>query len=240
MGVILNKLYERQKKSNKPITEEATMWLVNNLKKPDNTTFKVISPTDIKIGKIYFLFYDLDSALKSSKMEQYSPVFVIKNTFVQNKPILWGLNFNFMPERARIMYFDKIIDKFFKGVMSTNAEIKNMNDVKSLDVTFNGVYRTLASIGFEYSIREYRIDLINKVYEINLNELDKYISIDTEYFSSVDQKKLLEIWLSKLDKQNDRYNKIKLDLINNFKIMSDTLEHSLSELEKTKDFLTKK
>jgi len=240
MGVILDKLYERQKNSNIPITEEATTWLVKNLKNPDNTTFKIVSPTDIKIGKIYFLFYDLDSALNSSKMEQYSPVFVIKTAFVQDKPILWGLNFNFMPERARIMYFDKIIDKFFKGIMNTNAEAKNINDIKPLDVTFNGVYKTLASIGFEYSIREYRMDLINKVFEINLNELDKYISINTEYFSGVDQKKLIEIWLSKIDNQEERYNKIRLEIINNFKIMSNTLEHSLEELENTKDFLAKK
>ncbi len=239
MGVLLDKLYERKKNSNIPITKDATTWLVKNLKKPDNTTFKVVPPDNITPGKTYFLFYDLDSALKSSKMEQYSPIFAIKTAYVNDKPILWGLNFNFMPERARIVYFDKVIDRFFKGVMNTNADI-NMKDIKPLDVTFNGIYRTLASIGFEYSIREYRMDLINKVYEINLNELDKYISIDTEHFSGVDQKKLLEIWVSKLDKQNERFDKIRLELINNFKIMSDELEHSLEELEKSKEFLAKK
>jgi len=240
MGVLVNKLYEQQKELNKPIKEEATSWLVKNLKKPDNNIFKIVLPTNITPGKTYFLFYDLDSALKSSKMEQYSPIFAIKTAFINNKPILWGLNFNFIPERARVMYFDKVVDKFFKGTLNTNAKITNIKDIKPLDVTFNGIYRTLASIGFEYSIREYRMDLISKVYEINLNELHKYISIDTEYFSGVDQKKLVEIWASKIDKQEERYNKIKLELINNFKIMSDELEHSLEELEKTKEFLAKK
>jgi len=239
MGELINKLYQRKNELNvKNLNEESTTWLVKNLKKPDGNVFKIVNPKDIQPGKTYFLFYDLAAALKSSKMEQYSPIFVIKTSLVDNIPIMWGLNFNFMPERARIMWFDKILDRFFKGVINTNEEVKVKD--KRLDVTFEGVYRTLASIGFEYSIREYRMDLIQKAYEINLNELDKFVSIDTSYFSGVDQKKLIEIWLSKLDKQEERYNKIRKELIMNFKIMNDNLEHSLDELEKAKEFLSKK
>lgn len=237
MGIILEKLRERRKTEGANLGNISTTWLRDNLKNPNKNVLKVISPNQIVAGKVYFLFYDLAGALNSSKMEQYSPVLVLKTAFLKSKPILWGFNFNFIPERVRISWFDKVIDRFFKGVMNTNAELTQMQYLKPLNLTYEGVYRTLANIGFEYSIREYRMDLINKVYEINLNELDRFVTIDTEFFSGVDQQKLIEIWVAKLGEKEQRIAKIQQDILTDFKKMEDQLEISLQELEKSKKFL---
>lgn len=238
MGMLINKLKERRKTEGANISNISTTWLSDNLKNPQKNVLKVVSPNQIQTGKLYFLFYDLAGALKSSRMEQYSPVFVIKTAVFQGKPILWGLNFNFMPERMRVSWFDKVLERFFKGVMETNSTIEQQRYLHPLNVTYEGVYRTLASIGFEYSIREYRMDLINKVFEININEIDKFISIDTEQFSGVDQQKLVEIWMAKLNEGEKRLDKIRKDILTDFKKMDAELDISLEELEKSKDFLS--
>lgn len=239
MGILIDKLKERRKTEGANISNISTTWLRDNLKNPQQNVLKVVSPNQIQVGKLYFLFYDLAGALKSSKMEQFSPVFVIKTAVFQGKPILWGLNFNFMPERIRVSWFDKVLERFFKGVMETNAAIEQQRYLHPLNVTYEGVYRTLASIGFEYSIREYRMDLINKAFEININEIDRFVSIDTEMFSGVDQQKLVEIWVAKLTEGEDRLNKIQNDILTDFKKMDAELDISLEELDKSQDFLSK-
>ncbi|MFV2016363.1 MAG: hypothetical protein ACC656_13105 [Candidatus Heimdallarchaeota archaeon] len=237
MGILLQKLYERRKTEGANINDISTTWLRDNLKKPTSNVLRKVNNNNIVPGKTYFLFYDLAGALNSSRMEQYSPILAIKTAYVENIPILWGFNFNFVPERVRINWFDKVIDRFFKGVMNTNATLKRIEELKPLNLTFDGVYRTLASIGFEYSIREYRLDLVNRAYEINLNEIDRFVSIDTEFFSGVDQQKLIEIWLAKLTEGEQRLMKIKQDILTDFEKMEKQLEISLEDLEKSKQFL---
>lgn len=238
MGILINKLKERRKTEGANISNISTTWLRDNLKKPTSNVVRVVKPDQIVTGKIYFLFYDLGGAIQTSKMEQYSPVFAIKTATLKGMPILWGLNFNFMPEGIRVNWFDKVLDRFFKGTMETNSEITQQKMLQPLNVTYEGVYRTLASIGFEYSIREYRMDLINKVYEININELDRFVSVNTEMFTGVDQKKLVEIWLAKLTEGEDRLKKIKTDILTDFKKMDIELENSMKDIEKSQQFLS--
>lgn len=235
MGILIKRIKARRDVEGVRTAENSTKWLSDEIKDPNNTTVKVVTPDKIVPGKLYFLFYDLAAALKSSKLEQYSPILALRKGIVQSKPILWGFSLNFLPERVKINWFDQVLERFFKGALSTNLEVTEIS--KPLNVTFEGVYKTLASIGFEYAIREFRLDLINRVYEIDLSELDRFVSVDTEKFTNVDAKKLIEIWLAKLGEGPARLQEIKENVLTDFKTVDTELEISFEELEKSKGFL---
>lgn len=238
MGILLQRLKERREIEGVRTSENSTKWLTDQIKSPDNTFVKVVTPDKIVAGKLYFLFYDLAAALKSSKLEQYSPILALRKGMVEGKPILWGFSLNFLPERVKVNWFDQLLERFFKGVLSTN--ISEDSVIKDpLKLTYEGVYKTLASIGFEYAIREFRLDLINKVYEIDLTQLDRFVSVDVQKFTNVDPKKLIEIWLAKLGEGDARLKEIKENVLTNFKTLDDELNMSFEELEKSKAFLNK-
>lgn len=235
MGILLKKIKLRQKEEGNRTAENSTKWLLDQIKQPNNTSVKEVTPDDIQPGKLYFLFYDLAGALKSSKMEQYSPVLALKYGIVKQKPILWAFSLNFLPERVKVNWFDQVLERFFKGALSTDLNVEPSN--QSLNVTYEGVYKTLASIGFEYAIREFRMDLINKIYEFDVQELDRFATVDTEKFTGVDPKKLIEIWLAKLGETEDRYKTIKENTLTDFKKIDETLNYSFDEAEKSQNFL---
>ena len=237
MGIILDKLRERRQTEGNNIEELSTTWLIDNLKKPDSDVVRLVRPNQIVAGKFYFLFYDLNTTLSSSRMEQFSPILALKTAYLQNNPILWGFNFNFVPESIRVNWLDKLFSRFFQGVLQTNQEIEQVRYQKPLNLTYEGIYMTLANIGFEYSIREYRMDLIGRVYEIDMNQVDKYISFNTETFSGVDTSQLVKIWLAKLDEGEERLRKIKTDILTDFKKIDAEIEYSMQQMEKSKQFL---
>lgn len=237
MGILLKRIKERRDVEGVRTVENSTKWLIDQIKKPNNETVKVVTPDKIVPGKLYFLFYDLAAALKSSKLEQFSPILALRKGVVKGQPILWGFSLNFLPERVKINWFDQVLERFFKGVLSTNLEVAE--PTKALNLTYEGVYKTLASIGFEYAIREFRLDLINKVYEIDLQELDRFVSVDTEQFTNVDAKKLIEIWLAKLGEGPARLQEIRENVLTDFKTVDSELEVSFDEVEKSKSFLNK-
>lgn len=237
MGILLKKIKTRQREEGGQTSEKSTQWLIDQLKKPNNKTVKEVTPDDIVPGKLYFLFYDLASSLKSSLMEQYSPILALRYGLVKQKPILWAFSLNFLPERVKVNWFDQVLERFFKGVLSTELNVEPYK--KPLNVTYEGVYQTLASIGFEYAIREFRMDLINKIYEIDIQELDRFVTIDTERFTRVDAKKLIEIWLAKLGEGDQRLKMIKENSVTDFKTVDDVLNISFDEMNDSQIFLNK-
>ena len=58
-----NILYLRKKVSNYP--SQSTKWLLNKIRNNDNKFIK-ITPSNLTIGKFYFMSYDLKSINKSS------------------------------------------------------------------------------------------------------------------------------------------------------------------------------
>ena len=236
MGILIRRMKARRAAGGR-LGEDSTKWLIDHIKKPNDKTVKEVTPNDITPGKLYFLFYDLAAALKSSKLEQFSPILALRKGIVKQQPILWGFSLNFLPERVKVNWFDQVLERFFKGALSTDLEVEPTD--KPLDVTFEGVYKTLASIGFEYAIREFRLDLINKVYEIDISELDRFVSVDTQQFTNVDPKKLIEIWLAKLDEGEARLRQIKENVLTDFKTVDAELNVSFDEVQKSEEFLKK-
>lgn len=240
MGILLQRIRERRKIEGQRTTQISTEWLIEQIKNPDGRLVKQVLPSKIEAGKLYFLLYDLSGALKSSRLEQYSPILALRKGLVKGKPILWGFSLNFLPERVRVNWFDQVMERFFRGVLSTEIEVEVEDDSNTtLNVTYEGVYKTLASVGFEYAIREFRLDLITQCYEINISELDRFVSFDTQQFTGVDPKKLVEIWLAKLGEGEARLQQIRKDVLTDFKVVDNELNASFEEMSKSQQFLNK-
>lgn len=178
----------------------STKWLADRIKEPTNY-FTSVKKTDIKVGKFYFFFYDLLG--KSTKMEKYSPILLIDQKKVKNKIIYFGLSFNFIPIKIRILFFNTFLN-YFEEIINKNAEKKSVNLELPLEIDLETMIKLLKQINFTYAIRLFESDKLDKVYAISLLDVDKYLSTNSLIFTGVDEKKLGQIWLSKLKKGDDR------------------------------------
>lgn len=226
MGILLDQIKELKKINDKPYDFFSVQF-----SNPDKKVVELVYNHQIQVGFFYFLFYDLAGNLKSSKMEQYSPILVLKKAVYQGKYVIWGLCLNFIPDGISIEWFDRLINRFYKNLFNTEQEIEQVNYLKSLDVTYEGIYRSLAHVGFEYAIREYRLDLVDRAYHIHYNQLARLLMMDKEQITNVDTKKLVEIWLAKLGSGEERLRKLKDEIILEKKIITSELENSFKYIK---------
>lgn len=85
----------------------------------------------------------------------------------------------------------------------------------------------LQTIGYEYALRQLDMSLINKVYEVSFGFLDRFLTFDTRRFTGVDEGKLLQIWMKKINEQEERHRKMLLLLYNDYEKMADTINKSI-------------
>lgn len=159
-------------------------------------------------GSFYFILYDLNG--KSSKMEQYNPILAVD--FVNRS--LYGLSLNFIPVNIRVTLFNKIYSKL--DTLKKNADLDIENQQPLPNTNYNTIYNILKSIGFEYAIRTFDLSLINKVYQISTNILPEFIAMNTQTFTGVDEGKLVDIWLKKINEQEQREQELMKELLSDF------------------------
>ena len=147
---------------------------------------QAISYSDLIVGKLYFIFYDIAGKNTKSKMERYNPCLLVQ---IDKQLII--LNINFIPMNIKLMLFDSIfIDK--------NVPL----------ITFNSIYSALNSIGYEYTLRVLNPIAINKIIEIDNEYLIDFLLCSTTQFTGVPDSKLIEIWKSKIQNQEETKRKL--------------------------------
>lgn len=219
MGLLLNNMMELRDKYGMNIHNALAREFVELLNK-DNENMHNIKPTDIEKGKFYFFFYGLSE--KFTKMEKFSPVYVVDTKRTGNTYTIYAISTNFLPVAVRAKYFDTILAGFKK------SDIEDNNVIYS-SINYQLAYNTLASLGFEYTIREFDITKLNKVKEIHNNYIDKFLLFNTQIFTDVDENKLTEIWLAKLKTRDERHRKIIIELMNDYNEMAKTILNSINE-----------
>lgn len=187
---------------------------------------------DIYPGKFYFLFYGLKEKL--SKMEKYSPVYIVDVKRDRNKTIIYAISTNFLPIAVRSMYFDTLLNSY-------DLEKMKPADVLYKNIDYKKAYNTLSQLGFEYVIREFEMEKLDNVKEIHNNYLAEFLLFNTQIFTSVGEDKLNQIWLAKLKTRDERHRKLMIDLMKDYKEMSKVILDSISEtnanIEKSYDEL---
>lgn len=212
-------------------SDDVMSWIRDN----DNTKVDPINASQIEKGKFYFMFYDLSG--KSSKMEQYNPIFVIDWTNIDNKKYLFGVNINFLPVAIRVVIFNQIFNSDLKKFDNVNVKVDKQDPIESM--SFGKVYKLLKSIGFEWSIRKFDGSKINKTYCIDMNSLKEFITMSTARITGVDDGKLLDIWKSKISKQEQREVELIKELLGDYKEMEKELNKSIQTISDKEEQLYK-
>lgn len=179
----------------------STKWLAGKFRSPDKKTH-FVNLKDIQVGSFYFMKYDSRSVNKSSKMEQTVPMLVVDYKDKIDKRVLWILNMNFMPINIKVAFMSSFMEKF-PNAEKFNAEVEDTVSEQPLNsITYDLMWRELIKYGFEYAIREIRVELIEKVLKVSTDNLHYLTTVNTQILTGVDEGKLNEIWITKLKNES--------------------------------------
>jgi len=214
-------------------SNKSTEWLFKNINKPTNK-FMRISPDQLTIGKFYFARYDLRKINKSSKMEQFIPFLMVDYKPSIDSKVVFVLNLNFLPLNTKEVFFSNFLDKYTNIFEENFLKKTSLLELPLSNITYKNIYSQLLKYGFEYSIRELRVELFDEIYSVSTDNLDKLISVNTQILTGVDELKLQEIWITKL--KNESYN----DRIQDILEIKNNYEKIVNELVEKFKFLNKK
>lgn len=229
MAELLERVRLLKDSEGESLSENSTKWLLERLKNNDDT-FKPILPKKMYVGKFYYMLYDLNG--KSSKMEQFSPILLVDYRKVMGKIILYGISLNFIPLNVRLLFFDNFLDSFQNIFDPIDSDSKKGGKEKPLPINFKIAFDSLDKIGFQYIIREFDVDKINKVYEVNMQSLPRFLTVNTTVLTGVDEMKLAEIWYSKLKNREESLQKRISELITDYEEISKVFKQEFKSYEK--------
>lgn len=180
-----------------------------------------VNLSQLEKGKFYFVFYDLSG--KSSKMEQFNPIFLIDWNDQDSTRYIYGVSINFIPVSIRTVFFNSLCN-FNIDIMENNTEVKMDKQSAFANIDFANIYKLLYAIGFEWSIRKFDCKLVNNVFEISSNILPTFITMSTAQLTGVDDGKLIEIWRKKINEQEIRHNMMIKEILGDYKSMEKELK----------------
>jgi len=218
------------------VSENSTEWLLKRMQNPDET-FKAVKAKNMYVGKFYFMLYDLQG--KTSKMEQYSPILLVDYRKVAIKRLLYGISLNFLPQNIRLLFFDGFLNSFKNVFLPLDSKEKAGNAEKPLPINFKIAFDSLDKIGFQYVIREFDMDLVNKAYEVSMQQLPRYMTVNSTVLTGVDEKKMAEIWLSKLKNREESMQKRISDLITDYTEVSKVFKKEFNSYQREFDNIAK-
>jgi len=195
-----------------------------------------INLSSLEKGKFYFIIYDLSG--KSSKMEQFNPLFIIDWNDQDSTRYIYGVSINFIPVSIRTVFFNSLCNFNIK-ILEKNQNIEINGQYAFENINFANIYKLLHSIGFEWSIRRFDAKLINKIYSISTNILPTYLTMSTASMTGVDDLKLIEIWNKKIKEQEERHIKLIKELLGDYKKMEKELSDAYSSIETKNNNLEK-
>lgn len=247
MGWLKDNIRELRKKEGTKLQDNSTKWIKDQIAKPDGDEVSRIDIKNFDKGGFYFLFYNLQGAYTTdnsmadpdgfSLMKKYSPVLIVDIKRLKNERIAYGINLNFIPERMKVTYFDKLLS-LYQNTIQRNKDIK-VTRQNFLNINYETAYRTLGSIGYEYIIREYHVNWITQAYRIGLQALDRFMTFKTIEFSRVDDKKLVEIWQKKISEQDIRHQIMMNRIMNNWNEIGSNIDYSVNQIRQSINELNK-
>ena len=169
----------------KKISEESTDMIFKLIKNPN---LEVSPSTIISKGKFYLINYDYNG----NKL--WCPIFVIDdryNTETQ-KRIIYAINFNYLPWKYKIVFFDKLF-RIFNDIIEKNKKNNDngegANNDYPMKINFESIYRALKTNGeFSYCITGFDYSKIvgfksgtPLIYAVSTNIMPRFIFVDTRF-----------------------------------------------------------
>ena len=174
-----------------------SIYFVKKYAKSDELV-KNIAVKNIFPGGFYFFQY-----ADNSNWMRYSPVFVTSFKKFDNKIIIFGVNFNFIPLEIRVMIFDKYI---------TEEDFEENN---FLEVDYSKVYDELNKLGFAYALMEFNAIQILTCHRISLEMLPRFL-YSQHPKATYDPTKLMQIWEAKIETRDERHKEMMISIISDF------------------------
>lgn len=221
-------------KIQKQYIAEGTEMYVNNTEfvtQAINQGNKDINETDLRgleRGKFYFILYDLNG--NSSKMEKFNPLFIVDWFDLQGTRMIYGVSSNFMPIGIRTVFFNNLCN-YNLITIENNLNTDYTKQQAFTGINFANIYKLLYNIGFEWSIRQFDAKKIHKVFEVSTNVLDKFLTMNTQKMTGVDEGKLMSIWQKKISEQEKRHTKILKEILEDYKEMDKELSKTYETLD---------
>ena len=212
MGEILKKIKE-ENKNTAQYYKDNTMFFFEKYK----TSSKEILSLPVgkmQLGAFYFIHY-----LDDSNWMKYSPIFTVDFKKFNNQIIIIGINFNFIPIEIRAGIFDKYISA---NDIETN---------KLLTVDYEGVYKELIRVGYEYSLVEYNLSQVKMVHKIDLILIHKFL-YSGHPINLYDPNNLYKIWLKKLETREQRHQEMMKAVISEFYDLEKDINKEFDVLKK--------
>ena len=231
MGLFTEQIhYLKTKVFNYP--KESVNWLVNSMAKP-TAKFMKLSPAYLKVGSFFFSKYDMQGVNKSSKMEQFVPMMVVDYKPQIDSKVIWVINLNFLTMKTKEIFFSSFMDRNNATMERNKEKEKYLEESPIPNVSYKSIYSDLLQYGFEYSIREMRLELFNEIYGVSTDDVHKLITINTQAITGVDEGKLNDIWIAKLKSESfeNRVEEI-LAVKNNYDKIVEELSVKFKELNK--------
>lgn len=227
-------LYGQYNNNIKKIKDDSTLMLFTFiLKKPNNQ----VSPTNIKllqIGKFYIARYNYNGnklwcpilTIPPLKNNNDEGVLERQLKIVNNKNVLYVVNFDYLPIKYKAIFVDSIIksnfDKYDKNKDKITIGGGTVKDEFNFKVDW--VYNFLKNNGkYNYAVTAFDISKIDKIFEVSSTILDRFIFLDTYYINN----KLMYETLN-----NITNNQLKSEFSNKIKIYEEILKLYETDLEK--------
>lgn len=225
--------YLQNKIKEQYIAEGLNMYLNNTKFITDgiNQGNEAVQESDLRNlerGKFYFIMYDLNG--KTSTMEKFNPLFVIDWFDLQGTRMVYGVSCNFLPITIRTVFFNNICNHNLSTIKD-NLDKDIPKQQAFTGINFANIYKLLYNIGFEWSIRQFDAKKITKIFEVSTNAIDKFLTMNTQKLTGVDEGKLMDIWKKKILEQEKRHTKILRQILEDYKEMDNELSKTYETLD---------
>ena len=174
-----------------------SLFFYNKLQRSDEDV-QSIPISNIQPGGFYFLHY-----MDDSNWMKYSPIFTVEYKKFKGLIVLLAINLNFIPIQIRGYLFDKFMTE------------KNMKDNVPLKVDYEGVYKELFKLGFEYALMEYNLEQVKFVHKISMEMVPRFLYSGAP-INKYDPEKLMQIWKAKIATKEKRHQEMLTAVLEDF------------------------
>ena len=218
-------LYGQYDKNLKKIRDDSTIEIFNYALNKPNHQVRPITANNIKIGRFYITRYNFNG----NKI--WCPIFAIDYKVIENKNILYAVNFDFMPIKFNVDFIDSMLGDVF--VTDKNSDIQFiggtvLDEVGIRGVNFESIYNYLKSCGKEYAVTAYDIKKLEKIYAISTTILQRFVFVDTYYINKrmmletleyIEDQKIKNDLMKKIEKYEELGKMYNLDIENYHKAL---------------------
>lgn len=220
MGVLLDKIKSDLTSTSLTVYYKDNTNIMYNLYQHPKDGVSSIPVSDMSEGSFYMMMYQDDS-----NWMKFSPIFLVDYKKFEDKIIIYGINLNFIPLEVRAGFFDK----YLKNLVEENQFGK---------IDFEGAYRELLKIGYEYALVEYNVKRVLRTYRIGINILHKFL-YSSWPTNKYDPQKLYSIWVKKLETKEQRHQAIIKTMVDDFYKETDVIEKDIEILKNRIDRIQK-